>query len=139
MLFPPSTESLPVEHLASCYEKEPTTTIVIRTVLSCTSIYIGIGIWFGVILRHTGFVGDVDKVCLHHISQYCVSISPSNEDDADRISAPVVNEVRPNWHTIRYNGTFFHENIYRQAASPEVDAAWEALGIECKIILFQHM
>jgi hypothetical protein len=24
------------------------------------------------------------------------------------------------------------ENIYRQAGSPEVDAAWEALGVDCE-------
>lgn len=24
------------------------------------------------------------------------------------------------------------ENIYRQQGSPEVDAAWEALGVDCK-------
>ena len=26
------------------------------------------------------------------------------------------------------------ENIYRQAGSPEVDAAWQALGIDCKLL-----
>jgi hypothetical protein len=25
-----------------------------------------------------------------------------------------------------------NENIYRQVGSPEVDAAWEALGVDCK-------
>jgi hypothetical protein len=50
----------------------------------------------------------------------------------DAAPAPVVKEVKPSWRTIRYNGTFFHENIYRRLASPEVDAAWEALGIDCK-------
>jgi len=29
----------------------------------------------------------------------------------------------------RFNGTFMHENIYRQTGSLEVDAAWEALGV----------
>jgi hypothetical protein len=24
-----------------------------------------------------------------------------------------------------------HENIYRRPGSPEVDAAWEALGVDC--------
>jgi hypothetical protein len=40
--------------------------------------------------------------------------------------------VKPNWRTVRFNGTFLHENIYRQDAGPAVDAAWDALGINCK-------
>lgn len=52
--------------------------------------------------------------------------------DADSREAPVVNEVEPNWQTIQYNGTFLHENVYRQAAGSEVDAAWSALGVDCK-------
>jgi hypothetical protein len=47
-------------------------------------------------------------------------------------TAPLVAEVKPNWHTIRFNGSFFHENIYRKPPSDEVDAAWTALGIDCK-------
>lgn len=26
-----------------------------------------------------------------------------------------------------------HENIYRKEGSPEVDKAWEALGVDCQI------
>jgi hypothetical protein len=29
----------------------------------------------------------------------------------------------------QFDGSFVHENIYRQDPSPEVDEAWEALGI----------
>ncbi len=50
--------------------------------------------------------------------------------------APVVKEVKPNWHTKLFNGTFLHENAYRQSAGPEVDAAWEALGVNCEF--FKH-
>lgn len=32
----------------------------------------------------------------------------------------------------RFNGTFLKENIYRRPASIEVDAAWEALGVNCE-------
>lgn len=46
--------------------------------------------------------------------------------------APVVKEVMPNWHTTLFNGSFLHENVYRQSASPEVDNAWEALGVNCR-------
>lgn len=50
----------------------------------------------------------------------------------DCIQAPLVKEVKPSWHTVQFNGSFLHENIYRQAAGPEVDAAWEALGTDCE-------
>jgi hypothetical protein len=33
---------------------------------------------------------------------------------------------------VLYNGSFFHEQIYRKEASPEVDAAWKALGADCE-------
>lgn len=48
------------------------------------------------------------------------------------LAAPVVKNVRPNWHTQQFNGTFLHENAYRQPAGEEVDAAWAALGVNCK-------
>lgn len=41
-------------------------------------------------------------------------------------------EVQPGWHTQRFNGSILHENVYRQDAGAEVDAAWEALGVDCE-------
>ena len=41
--------------------------------------------------------------------------------------------IRYEWKS--FNGSFMHENIYRQVGSPEVDAAWEALGVDCKCSL----
>lgn len=41
-------------------------------------------------------------------------------------------EVKPGWHDKLFNGSFLHQNIYRQLASPETDAAWESLGVNCK-------
>ena len=43
-----------------------------------------------------------------------------------------MDKVDMNFHTVQFNGTFAHENIYRQDAGLEVDKAWEALGIGCK-------
>lgn len=39
------------------------------------------------------------------------------------------------YHEQLFNGSFMHENIYRQAASPKVDAAWDALGINYRASL----
>lgn len=38
------------------------------------------------------------------------------------------------YHVEQFDGAFIKENIYRQDASPEVDAAWEALGTDCEFI-----
>lgn len=48
------------------------------------------------------------------------------------ISAPVVKEAGVTYSPVRFNGTFMREDVYRQPGSPEVDAAWEALGVDCK-------
>ncbi|KAL5420268.1 hypothetical protein PMIN03_000095 [Paraphaeosphaeria minitans] len=55
-------------------------------------------------------------------------------NDANR-AAPLVKEVEPKWHVVRFNGTFLHENVYRQGAGPEVDAAWEGLGVDYRPIV----
>jgi hypothetical protein len=38
------------------------------------------------------------------------------------------------YEIVTFNGSLFKENVYRQSAGPEVDAAWEALGIDCEHI-----
>lgn len=30
-----------------------------------------------------------------------------------------------------FNGSLLKENVFRQDASPDVDAAWESLGVNC--------
>ncbi|KAI1937891.1 hypothetical protein LOZ12_005708 [Ophidiomyces ophidiicola] len=46
--------------------------------------------------------------------------------------SPVFNDVSISYSTVKFNGSFTHETIYRRAASAEVDAAWAALGAECE-------
>jgi hypothetical protein len=41
------------------------------------------------------------------------------------------------YHIEKFDGRFVKQNIYRQVGSPEVDAAWEALGVGCKSTRFQ--
>jgi hypothetical protein len=53
---------------------------------------------------------------------------------ADEQTAPLTEDLDLTYHTVRFNGSLMHENIYRQSASPEVDAAWEALGIDCTLL-----
>ncbi|KAM9877259.1 hypothetical protein VD0002_g4986 [Verticillium dahliae] len=46
--------------------------------------------------------------------------------------SPVLRDIDVTYSTKYFNGSFLEENIYRQKGSPEVDAAWEALGVDCR-------
>lgn len=50
---------------------------------------------------------------------------------ADILPAPVVRDVPIKYDVVRFNGSLLKENIFRQTAGPEVDAAWESLGVNC--------
>ncbi|SMR64022.1 unnamed protein product [Zymoseptoria tritici ST99CH_3D1] len=43
--------------------------------------------------------------------------------------SPVTRDLDITYHTEQFNGSLMMENIYRLPGSPEVDAAWEALGV----------
>jgi hypothetical protein len=36
------------------------------------------------------------------------------------------------YEVVQYDGRFTEENEFRKEASPEVDAAWESLGVGCE-------
>ncbi|ETN46997.1 uncharacterized protein HMPREF1541_01187 [Cyphellophora europaea CBS 101466] len=55
-----------------------------------------------------------DSLCAAHTTQY---------------TPPILSDVSIEYSSVDYNGSFLQENIYRRPASPEVDAAWEALGV----------
>jgi hypothetical protein len=44
----------------------------------------------------------------------------------------MLEDIDISYDVVQFNGTFVRENIYRQGAGPEVDAAWEALGVGCE-------
>lgn len=50
------------------------------------------------------------------------------------IQAPVPKEVPIKYETKLFNGSFMAEDVYRQGAGPEVDEAWEALGVDCAYV-----
>jgi len=49
--------------------------------------------------------------------------------------SPLTPDVSISWEPIRFNGSLLKENIYRQRGSPEVDAAWEALGVNYRSVV----
>ncbi|GCB21438.1 naringenin,2-oxoglutarate 3-dioxygenase [Aspergillus awamori] len=81
--------------------------VVVIAVVSCL-----VGIFIG----HNQ--GDSDKACTRRITQH----------------SPVVSHVGLNYHKQQFNGSLLKENIFRQDASPEVDAAWESLGANYRSI-----
>lgn len=46
----------------------------------------------------------------------------------------MIPSIQPTWTQIAFNGSLLKENIYRQSAGEEVDAAWEALGVDCGLM-----
>ncbi|KAL0943163.1 tat pathway signal sequence [Colletotrichum truncatum] len=56
----------------------------------------------------------LNSVCAAHTTQW----------------SPVLKEVDVKYDWKSFNGSFLEEDVYRQQGSPEVDAAWEALGVD---------
>ena len=96
---------------------------------------------------------NLDRHCTTHMSMYCKSYhvqKPSDQPTYPRMlprgfiyceinidadsrlhKAPVLEEVDVRYSTTTFNGSFLQETVYRRSGSPEVDLAWEALGIGC--------
>ncbi|KAK4955625.1 hypothetical protein LTR10_006564 [Elasticomyces elasticus] len=66
---------------------------------------------------------DTDAFCNVHTSQS---------------RPPLLDKKRMTYSTVEFNGTFAKQNIYRQPPSPEVDAAWEALGTDYRPLIIKE-
>ncbi|CZR55823.1 uncharacterized protein PAC_05711 [Phialocephala subalpina] len=60
------------------------------------------------------WVINADRLSIDHISNY----------------SPLLEDIDITYSTVHFNGTLLHENMYRQSASPAVDEAWQALGVD---------
>ncbi|KAK0725530.1 hypothetical protein B0H67DRAFT_659132 [Lasiosphaeris hirsuta] len=45
-------------------------------------------------------------------------------------SAPVLSDVGVKYAVQKFNGSFMKQDVYRLPGSPQVDAAWDALGVD---------
>ncbi|CAI7634570.1 unnamed protein product [Penicillium bialowiezense] len=81
--------------------------------MTALAVFFLIGSLFGFSWR-----GDVDGLCGTHTSQY----------------STVSKEVGIEYSPQRFNGSLLKENEFRQNAGPEVDAAWESLGVNYRSI-----
>ncbi|KAH7117709.1 hypothetical protein B0J11DRAFT_552470 [Dendryphion nanum] len=86
--------------------KESNAKVAARTVFICSVVYVGIGVFIGTILKDTQCVEVADRFRMDRISRY----------------SPVMNELVP------------ASERKQQQAGPEVDAAWDALRTNCKLL-----
>ncbi|KAJ5160441.1 uncharacterized protein N7482_007445 [Penicillium canariense] len=87
--------------------------------LTALSIFFLVGTLFGFFWR-----ADLNGLCSRHVSQYCEF----------KVNASVIKEVGIEYHLQEFNGWLLKENVFRQDASPEVDAAWESLGVKYRAV-----
>ncbi|KAF2006138.1 hypothetical protein P154DRAFT_422717 [Amniculicola lignicola CBS 123094] len=118
LLSPASSLTLSTQHVRT-WERHPGVKFVFASVVFLTTFNLVQILWVGLQFHRGQFVTDADGFCMNHISKY----------------SPVVRDVEPDWHTVQFNGSFLKQNIYRQPAGPEVDAAWSALGIDYRSVV----
>ncbi|KAJ5419546.1 uncharacterized protein N7487_003096 [Penicillium crustosum] len=81
--------------------------------LSALALVFLVGTLFGFHWR-----GDLDGLCSRHVSQY----------------STVMKEVGIQYSLQEFNGSLLKENVFRQDAGPDVDAAWESLGVNYRSV-----
>lgn len=79
---------------------------------------------------------SLDYTCAEHTTKWCklsiLIIHLERRMLIKCIAAPIIRDVPIEYKLHAFNGSFMDENIYRRPGSDEVDAAWEALGVNCK-------
>uniref|UniRef100_A0A0D2XS81 Uncharacterized protein n=1 Tax=Fusarium oxysporum (strain Fo5176) TaxID=660025 RepID=A0A0D2XS81_FUSOF len=78
------------------------------TLLSIILISAFAGAWISMVYV------NIDQICTAHTSQW----------------SPLLDNIAIKYKMQPFDGNFMRENIFRGNASPEVDAAWEALGVD---------
>lgn len=76
----------------------------------------------------------LDGVCAKYTNHWC-KISRNTDlqySNSAKFIAPLVRDIAIRYEDKEFNGSFMNESIYRQAGSPEVDKAWEDLGVNCE-------
>lgn len=98
------------------HEKSPRFASISRHVVTIVLVCIAFGL--GTLVQSIPYFNK-DALC----SAFTVQAQP-----------PILKGVDIKYSTIQYNGSFLQANIYRQDASPAVDAAWEALGVNYRAV-----
>lgn len=73
------------------------------------------------------------RAYLEHVQQYCKFFQASFLENLRLMfKAPILKDVDTSMKYVTFNGSLMKENVFRQEAGPEVDAAWESIGVNCK-------
>ena len=87
-----------------------------------------LGVWLG-----GRRVVDSTSLCAEKISRYCTrKFIACLVQALISILAPVVKDIGLSYEIVAFNGSLLKENVFRQDAGPEVDAAWSSLGVDCE-------
>ena len=81
-------------------------------VISHTSLFF-LAYFAGIFSGQKSLFTNADSFCSRHISQ----------------DSAVLHNVKIEYALVHFNGSLFKENAFRGPAGPEVDAAWESLGV----------
>ncbi|TVY34181.1 Oxidase [Lachnellula subtilissima] len=59
------------------------------------------------------------------------SCNPNGRDYLEHVQqySPILKDVDTSMRYVTFNGSFMKENVFRQDAGPEVDSAWESIGV----------
>lgn len=101
-------------------------------VLIVLAVACGLSFWAGT--RVSTLQPTIDGVCARHTNQWCKKFWSTNFRYSNNMEfiAPLVRDVAIRYEGKEFNGSFMNENIFRQVGSPEVDKAWEDLGVNCE-------
>jgi hypothetical protein len=93
-----------------------------------------VGALLGALLGSRWF-SNSNLFCTAYLSQYCRRLvkDPSLQW-LTCLPAPVMKDVDMSYKLVRFNGSLLKENVFRQDAGPEVDAAWLSLGVDCECL-----
>jgi hypothetical protein len=121
-------EALLGESSTSKRSPERSRCILVIWLLLCTVIGLIAGLLVGYGLLRPSY-----NQCVQMTTQTSAFETLSVQDPKLTSSAPLLSSgVEIDYKTIPFNGSFMEKTIYREDAGPEVDAAWEALGVNCE-------
>ncbi|KAK3942791.1 tat pathway signal sequence [Diplogelasinospora grovesii] len=95
------------------YPSFTTFTLIISVILSISALFM-LGLWMESSDLHVDQTWEIRRVST---------------------DSPILHDLDLELRTVQFNGSFLHANIFRQPAGPDVDAAWESLGINYRPVV----
>jgi hypothetical protein len=106
------------------------------TLLTCCFISLLIGL---------AWPRNLDYICFKHTAAYCEVGDCPRWQTLTGATAPIIESRDLKYHMTRFNNSLLHPTVYREDPGPQVDQAWQDLGInrmsslKQPVTLFSHM